>query len=180
MKRSVLGLAVIIASLIPAFASAQEAGKVGVTMGFPASVGVIWHASEKLAVRPEFSFTHSSTDSSITDANTDTVALGVTVLFYTKKWDNAAMYLAPRFNWSHGSSEAESDSGDFDSSSSGDSYSYSGSLGAQGWIGSRFSVFGEVGLAYSTASSESDSPFSSEIKNKSFSIRSGVGVVLYF
>ena len=180
MKRSVLGLAVIIASLIPTFASAQEAGKVGVTMGFPASVGLIWHASEKIAVRPEFSFTHSSTDSSATNSNSDTVALGVSVLFYTKKWDNAAMYVAPRFSWSHGSSQSESDDGNFESTSSGDAYTYSGSVGAQGWIGSRFSVFGEVGLSYGTASSESDSPFSSEIKNQSVSIRSGVGVVLYF
>ena len=180
MKRPFLGLVVITACLIPALASAQEAGKVGVTMGFPASVGVIWHTSEKIAVRPEFSFTHSSTDSRITNSNSDTVALGVSVLFYTKKWDNAAMYLAPRFSWSHGSSESETDDGDFESSSSGDSYTYSGSVGAQGWIGSRFSVFGEVGLSYGTASSESDNPFSSEIKNQSFTIRSGVGVVLYF
>ena len=36
-------------------ASAQGAGKTGVTMGYPASIGVIWHASDKVAIRPELS-----------------------------------------------------------------------------------------------------------------------------
>ena len=179
MKRPFLGLAVLTACLAPALASAQEAGKVGVTMGFPASVGVIWHASEKIAVRPDFSFTHSSTETGSGEGDTDSVGLGVSVLFYTKKWDNAAMYFAPRFQWAHGSSESQSDSG-FENSSSGDSYTYSGSVGAQGWVGSRFSVYGEVGLSYNTSSSESSSIFSTEVKSQSFTIRSGVGVVLYF
>ena len=179
MNRSFMGLALVCASLLPVTAHAQEKGKAGITMGFPASVGLIWHATDKVAVRPEFSFTHTSTDTGSADSDSDTVGLGVSVLFYTKKWDSAAMYVAPRFQWSHGSSESESSSG-FTSSSSGDSYTYSGSVGAQGWIGSRFSVFGEVGLSYGTASSESEGSFSSEIKTQSFTIRSGVGAVIYF
>ena len=180
MNRSVVGLVVIAASLVPTLASAQEAGKVGVTMAFPASVGVIWHASEKIAVRPDFSFSHSSTDTSIGETNSDSVNLGVSVLFYTKKWDDAAMYVAPRFLWAHGSGESRADNSDFGSESTADAYTYSGSIGGQGWFGSRFSVFGEVGLSYTTATSDSDSPFASEVETKSFSLRSGVGVAIYF
>ncbi len=181
MRRSFVGLAVIAASLVPAFASAQEAGKVGVTMGFPASLGLIWHATEKIALRPEFSFTHSSSDTSIGETSSDSVGLGLSALFYTKKWDNAGMYVAPRFLWAHGSGETRPNIGDFEGSdSSADAYTYSGSVGAQGWIGSRFSVFGEVGLSYTTTSSDSSSAFSTEVKTKSFGIRSGVGAVLYF
>jgi hypothetical protein len=179
MKRSVLGLAVIIASLIPAFASAQEAGKVGVTMGFPASVGIIWHVSEKVAVRPDFAFVHSTYDSDLGDASSDSVGLGASVLVYLKKWENSAAYFAPRFAWSHASSESEADFGGFESKSSGDAYTYSGSFGAQGWIGRRFSAYGEVGLSYSTGTSESEVS-ERETTSGGFNIRSGVGVVLYF
>ena len=179
MKRSIVGLAVIAACLVPTFASAQEDGKIGVTMAFPASVGLIWHASEKIALRPDFSFVHSATDTSIGETSSDSVGLGVSVLFYTKKWDNAAMYVTPRFHWSHGTGESRPDFGD-ERDSSADAYTYSGSVGAQGWIGSRFSVYGEVGLTYTTSSSDSSSSFSTEIKTKSFGIRSGVGAVLYF
>lgn len=178
MKRPFLGIAIFCLCLVPTFASAQEAGKTGVTMGFPAQVGVIWHASEKVAVRPEFSFTHSSAEAPGGETSSDTYGLGVSVLFYTKKWDNAAAYFAPRFAWAHGRGESRSDLGDFGSESTFDSYQYSGSFGGQGWFGSRFSVYGEVGIAYQTGSTDSGS--SVDVTNKSWSIRSGVGAVLYF
>ena len=191
MKRLFLGAAIVGACLVPAAAAAQEAGKIGVTMGFPASVGVIWHASEKFAVRPEFTFSHSSLESSIGETDSTAVGVGLSALFYTKKWDNAAMYFAPRFAWTHSSAESRTDFDDFtrvllpepidtERESSANAYLYSGSVGAQGWIGRRFSVFGEVGFAYTTGSSESDSFLSNETSVKGFSLRSGVGAVLYF
>lgn len=191
MKRSVLGLAIVAACLVPAAAAAQEAGKIGVTMGFPASVGVIWHASEKFAVRPEFSFSQSSVELSLSESDRTTVGVGLSALFYTKKWDNAAMYFSPRFAWSHSTAETRTDFDDFppvifiesidtERESSANSYAYSGSVGAQGWIGRRFSVFGEVGLEYMTGSAETDSFPSSDSSVKGFNLRSGVGAVLYF
>lgn len=179
MNRPFLGIAIVCLCLVPTCASAQEAGKTGVTMGFPASVGVIWHASEKVAVRPEFSFAHSSTEAPGGETSSENYGLGVTVLFYTKKWDNAAAYIAPRFLWAHGHGESQADTGDFGSESTADSYQYSGSFGGQGWFGSRFSVFGEVGIAYQTGRADSSSS-SVDLKNHSWSIRSGVGAILYF
>lgn len=191
MKRALVGLALLGACLAPGTVSAQEAGAKGVTMGFPASVGVIWHASDKLAVRPDFSFSHSSTDTPLGETSGNTFGLGVSVLFYTRKWDNAAMYFAPRVAWSRATRESRADLDGFpgvipifvdtETESSSDLYSYSGSFGAQAWVGRRFSVFGEVGLAYSTSSEEADSILSTgDVSLKSFNIRSGVGVVLYF
>lgn len=177
MRRGFLGFAIICCCAVPAFAAAQEAGKTGVTMSFPASVGIIWHATEKVAVRPDLSFSHASSDFPQGEGSTDNLALGVSVLFYTHKWDNAAAYFAPRFAWSHGSSESRADIGGFESDSSADAFTYAGSFGAQGWVGSRFSVFGEVGLSYFRGSSDSSS---GEVTNRSFAIRSGVGAILYF
>ena len=181
MKRPFVGLALVCALLVPAAAHAQEKGKVGITMGYPASVGLLWHVADNVALRPEFDFAHSNRDSEISESSTDTVGLGVSLLLYMKKWDNTAAYFVPRFAWSHASAKSESDFGgsNFESKSTGDAYTYSGSFGAQGWLGSRFSAYGEVGLAYTTASSESELS-GSENKTTGFGLRSGVGIVFYF
>ena len=36
-------------------AAAQDGGKAGITMGYPASIGILWHAGDRVAIRPEFS-----------------------------------------------------------------------------------------------------------------------------
>ena len=46
-------------------ARAQDTGKAGVTLAYPASIGVIWHAGDNVAIRPDFTFSHSSTDGSL-------------------------------------------------------------------------------------------------------------------
>lgn len=180
MRRSFVALFVTCLCAVPLTASAQEKGKVGVTMGYPAAVGFLWHASEKIAVRPEFNFSHSSTDTPFGEGSSDSVGLGVTALFYTAKWDNVAAYIAPRFAWTHSTGRSESDfGGDIENESNADSYNYSGSFGAQAWIGTRFSVYGEVGFAFSHGTADS-SLGSGESKGKGFNIRSGVGAVFYF
>ena len=42
---------------------AQDKGDVGISMGYPASVGVVFHMTDSVALRPEISFTHISSDS---------------------------------------------------------------------------------------------------------------------
>ncbi|HZR23016.1 MAG TPA: hypothetical protein VFA59_05460, partial [Vicinamibacterales bacterium] len=42
---------------------AQQEPKIGLVMGYPAQVGVLWNASDRIALRPEFGFTHDSNDS---------------------------------------------------------------------------------------------------------------------
>ena len=43
-------------------ASAQDTRSFGVTMGYPASIGVLWHMNEAVAVRPEFAFDFFSSE----------------------------------------------------------------------------------------------------------------------
>lgn len=179
MKRLFVALFVTGMCALPLTASAQEKGKTGVTMGFPAAAGILWHATEKVAVRPEFTFSHNATDTPFGDSNTDSFGLGVSVLFYTAKWDNVAAYFAPRFAWTHSTAESQSDLTDIENDSSADSYVYSGSFGAQAWIGTRFSVFGEIGLAFTHGSADSTLSAGDTTLN-GFNIRSGVGVVFYF
>ena len=162
-------------------ADAQEKGQAGITMGYPASVGVLWHLSERVAIRPEFSFSSSdSSSAAILDARSEfwSVGTGVSVLFYTPVRDNLRTYVAPRFSYTrtHGDSNI--------TTSTATSYSIAGMFGAHYSLGRRFGVFGEVGFGYArqTGSSTSELLPQTGITNHSDSIgtRSGVGVVLYF
>jgi hypothetical protein len=168
----------IMVVLASSTAAAQEAGKVGLTMGFPAAVGVIWHATPRVALRPEFTFTHSSSEGLSVDSSTTAVGLGIGALFYVKKWDSVATYWTPRFAWGHATHEASS-TFVVASEVTSNTYQYSGSFGAQGWIGQRFSAFGEVGLAYQRGTSKSANT-GLRTTSDTLTTRAGVGVALYF
>ena len=136
-------------------AGAQEAGTVGITMGYPAAIGLLWHLSDRIALRPEFSFTltDSSSESLVNDeSHFLSLGTGVSALFYWPATDNLRTYAAPRFSYArtHGDSST--------TESTTDVYTIAGMFGAQYSLGRRFAAFGEVGLGS----------------------RTGVGVVLYF
>src|SRR5215210_2698394 len=92
-------------------AVAQDAPAVGITMGYP-GIGVIWRASERVAVRPEISlsFASTATDTSLVlpvsvdrETNDWSIGTGVSVLFYLPKSDNLRTYLAPGFHYNRSS-----------------------------------------------------------------------------
>ena len=180
--------------LVPADTSAQEQGKVGITMGFPQSVGVLWHVSEKVAVRPELSFSWNSSDSGTTESDHDVFATGISALFYLRKWDNLSTYISPRYSFGRasGTSASTDDGLSGDSEQTSRNHLFSGSFGAQYWMSPRFSVFGEIGLGYQRTSGESsfslpagiDPPPFIELERessaRSVATRSAVGVAFYF
>src|SRR4051812_20724035 len=127
-------------------ANAQDAPRVGLTTGYPGSIGILWHTSERTAVRPEFSFTtNSSSSQSLIDATSDfsSVSTGISVLFFSSLRDNLKLYVAPRFAYTvlTGSSEI--------TDSTTNMYSVGGVFGGHYALSSRFAVFGEAGLQYS-------------------------------
>jgi hypothetical protein len=156
-------------------AKAQEAGQVGITMGFPASVGVIFHATDKVAVRPEFTFTRSSTDSGPIHASAWSIGTGVSALFYLGSFDRVHPYVSPRFSYTRSSSSAE---GSAISSTTSNGTGVFGSFGAQYSPSAKFSVFGETGFGYTSNSSKSDAS-GIELKNHTWGTRAGVGVIFY-
>lgn len=171
-------------------AAAQDAPKAGITMGFPGSIGVLWQVSERVAVRPELSFSlfsssTASTLAALDDDQNDSWAFGtgVSVLFTVHKSDNLRTYVAPRFSYSRTSI----DTGDT-TESAGNDYSAAGMFGAEYSLSRRFSVFGEVGADYSWQKSThtfSGLPTSAPAttftaKSHTLSTRTGVGVILYF
>ena len=47
--RRLFGLCLVALMAAPALAAAQDTRKVGITIAYPASIGVLWHASDKIA-----------------------------------------------------------------------------------------------------------------------------------
>lgn len=164
--------------LSPPSAIAQEK-TFGVTMGFPASVGVFWKVSDRIVVRPEFTFSKIKTDD---EPTTWAVGTGVSGLIYLKTDDPLRTYVAPRFTYQ---SQHLNDPGFFTFASSTDVYSLSGLFGAQYLLGDRFIVFGEIGVrgAYSSARETVTGPtvsFSDEPTGYTLGTTGGVGIVLLF
>ena len=57
----ILSLAAFVTGLAVTSAGAQDQGKIGITMAYPASVGMLWRVSDKVAVRPELSTSSNGT-----------------------------------------------------------------------------------------------------------------------
>lgn len=113
-----LALVLVAGVLVAAPASAQTDRKVGVTLGYPAQVGVVWHISGRVALRPEFSVSRTSSESSneseglfgsppitIQTKGSSYGATGrITLLITVKDWNELRVYAAPAYAYSHGSS----------------------------------------------------------------------------
>ena len=175
------GLGVFLVGLMATPATAQEAGNVGVTVSAPSAIGMIYHVTERLAVRPDlsFSFGDSDGDDGSPDVGSSTFSLGGSVLFYTGRWDNLQTYVAPRLSYTWSSSSVETSMNDFEASQN--SWGLSGSFGAQYSLGSRFAVFAEAGLGYTSQTTETPSATGNNDRTSStFGTRTAIGATLYF
>jgi hypothetical protein len=183
-------IAVLLMSICAGRAGAQEGGRVGVVMGYPASAGVIWHVSDRIAFRPEVNVSFTAGDSTasagsvLTTSSATAVGVGVSGLFYVAGKDDLRMYISPRFTYGRNSSSTESSPGGSRSENTSDNYSLAGSFGAQYALGKRFAVFGEVGVVYawqtSIFSSTAANVIGNESTGSSVSTRTAAGVIVYF
>jgi hypothetical protein len=188
-----LGLMVITIALAAATASAQDDPKVGVAMGYPASIGIVWHVTDGIALRPEISATSSSNDLTATSPTGSTLSsndnwqllFGVSALFYLSKHEGLRTYFSPRWAYTRVDSTSSNGTPPITNSSTGNVQFVSGSLGAEYALGRRFAVFGEVGAGY-TRTTNSPTTFSpaatllTASTTNTIGTRSGAGVILYF
>jgi len=95
-------ITIVAAALLMIFSSArvraQERGDVGITMGYPAAVGVLFHVSDSLAIRPEVSFSTTTADITLTTSSSTLYGVGVSALIYVKRWDALGAYVVPRYS----------------------------------------------------------------------------------
>lgn len=173
-------------------ASAQDGGRVGLVMGYPQSVGVIWQVADRLAVRPEIAFSWTSAETTTITLGTGTscgcsvppagpndsvrVGVGASALLYFGQWDGLRLYAGPRFLYS------TTDNGvptEFPAVSS--TYLTAGLFGAQYSLGRRFAVFGETGLHYSRTNTSVALPAGRhESRMHHLSTEGSAGVIFFF
>lgn len=196
MRARVL-LGVVMLVLAARSAAAQEAGDIGVTMGYPGALGIVWHVTDGIALRPDIALTRSSSDSTTSASggfvgsglsSTSTsegwgTTVGVSVLLNVRTIERLRLYLAPRIAYSHATTDNESGlSGSlsaFTTKTTG--VLASGAFGSQYSLHDRFAVFGELGLQYTTQTTKSDFPNTrTEADGTTFGLRSAVGVAFYF
>jgi hypothetical protein len=173
---------------VPATALAQEKGDTGLTMGYPTTIGVVYHVSDRFAIRPEISLAASSGTSestvSTTEGDTFSIGVGVSGIFYLRQWDRLRTYVSPRYTYNRGESTTTStfDSpiiGDSENTQTSNAHAFMGTFGAQGAAHERFSIFGEVGASYARQRSRSNLSGLRSTSNQ-FATRTAVGVILYF
>jgi hypothetical protein len=163
-------------SLLAAFcafaasAYGQDEPRLGLTMGFPGAVGVLWRAADRVGLRAEITATRTSGDSSsslsislngvptsATALTTWQVGTGVSALLYLTRDAGFRTYVTPRVAYTTMSSSTEPSGTVVSSTSDGHAWSTSGSFGAQYSFSRRFGVFGEAGVTYSTTTTHSSS-----------------------
>jgi hypothetical protein len=204
--RTMVLTTVIIMAVLAHAASAQDIPRVGISMGYPGTIGVIWQVTGAVALRPEISIQKSSGEStdfisfgvsagesldrSTIDASSRSdlwqVTVGVSALFYLSKHDALRTYLSPRWAYSRMSNNTVSSLSDLRNfGSTASSQFISGSFGGQYALGRRFGAFGEVGLSFSRIVTSPDDQAMALFGNsrnvsRSFNTRSAAGVILYF
>jgi hypothetical protein len=197
-------LAGVLANAPVAFA--QEKGQVGLSLGFPASVGLVWHITDSIGIRPEFGFSFGSGESttepittlpggsvaSVSTSDTRSIGFGVSALFYVHERDNLRLFVSPRIAYSDLHVENEQSisvlpppigGSTLRVETDGTAITVSGSFGAQYSLSRRFSVFGEFGMSYADSETEGSTSLAitrSSSTSQSWSSRGGAGVVFYF
>jgi hypothetical protein len=190
------------ALLLPRAAAAQDTPRVGIVMGYPAQVGVLWRIADRVAIRPEVNWTRSTfetvttstffngtgatTTSVTTTSQSNAIGTGVTALIDVSRRDALRTYVAPRIAYSRSRTSNDVSipltnvvPSPIETTTS--TYAVSGSLGAQYTMAKHFGIFGEVGVQYSRNTiSPSAPPGRSDTTQTSTGLRSGAGVILFF
>jgi hypothetical protein len=178
MRVCLVSLTLLVVMLYARPSSAQETAHVGLMAAFPSAVGVVWQPTTLFAVKSDFTFSQSGTDTF--ESSSTSVGVGIGPVFYLRKWDNLRAYLSPRFGYQRFSFTTSASSF---SSPLTNNYSGSGSFGAEYLLHRHFAVFGETGLVYSRSRNVSSSTIAGPALGSgsySWGTRTGVGTILYF
>ncbi len=176
-------------------ATAQERGAVGVTMGYPAAIGVVWQATDALALRPDVSITWTSSESVNTVSlfagatpvsTTSTVdavntGVGLSALVTVHRADRFRVYLVPRVAYVRSTVDLDAGLAGAAVDTTTNGWLASGGVGAQVAVHDHLAIFGEAGGQYSWQRGTSSLTTSrSEDTTRAAGLRSAVGVIVYF
>jgi hypothetical protein len=171
MRRIALPLALVFLS---SALSAQEGRGNALVIGGAGQLGMLFEASDRLAIRPDLSYVRGSSNSSFGSGSSWDLVVGLATLHYLSREDRLRTYWTPRVSIAFEGSAPSIDGEQ-------DSYTVSVALGARGNVTDRFSLFGEVGpeLDYrETSATLGGNTFTST--SRQWSIANRVGVNLRF
>jgi hypothetical protein len=117
MNARVIAVSTLVLAASASSAAAQDERRVGLVMGYPTTVGVVWQVSDRIALRADGTYTWSDAtiegvDDSLTatpspipafeisirqDTSTQSGSIGVSLLFDLHRQDQFRIYVAPRF-----------------------------------------------------------------------------------
>jgi hypothetical protein len=176
MRRArIISFAALCGALAAVPAGAQDHGKIGITLGYPAAVGVLWPVSDAVAIRPDFRISGSSTDPAGTSSWT--LGAGVSALLYMRAVENVRPYFSPRIDYQRSSLEITALG--IEQSRASDAWGVAGSFGAEYRPNRKLGVFGEAGFGYSRLKTAPLSTFTVETVGHGWGTRAGVGVIFY-
>jgi opacity protein-like surface antigen len=181
-------------------AHAQEDRSFGVTMGYPGSIGVLWHATPRVAVRPALAFSHSgSDDTSFNALDGSVLTASISGIIYLQPAGPFRMYMSPRYTYGRFRTSTSTsidvptlsptlglttETITISSKSKRHEHGGAGLVGAEYRPGDRFAVFGEAGLQYSRSSSDTTTgtlPIGTDLPTRwMVGTTGGVGVTVYF
>jgi hypothetical protein len=164
MKAHWLASLTIITTISASPIAAQAVGDLGVVFQVPVALGVIWHPSERVAIRPEVSYS-ATTSAGGLQQNSWTVA--VNAPFYLSNHENVRAYISPRVGYSRTTNQTPGPI----TIPSTTNWTGAGSFGVQYSPTPRISLYGENGISYSSITTSSNS--------HSWAPRSALGLILY-
>lgn len=182
MITRLLPLLLLCLTLIPSPALAQEPGQTGIVMGYPTNIAFFWRASETLAIRPDITFTHSSSETESSFLGTSSndawgVTVGASALWYTARIDTVRTYFGTRLSYGRNSSDSSSNTGD---PATTHNVGLSGSFGAQYTPVRKLSVFGEVGYGFTRGSGKLETPIATtKSVGWNWGPRTAIGVIFH-
>ena len=126
-----------------------------------------------------FGLNETDGEGTLPDISSKSFTLGVSALLYTHRWDELRLYFSPRVIYSSATTSFDGSVNISDSTLS--SWGVAGVIGAQYALGSRFGLFAEGGLLYSSQRSENPSSIGGADRTTwTFGPRTVVGGVFYF
>lgn len=174
-KVGVACAAVGLALIVVCPASAQSSSKVGIAMSSASAVGVYIPVGDRFAIRPQMVLQRTTTKPSgaAPETTQSMLAPGVALLLTLTNWDSTRVYASPQYVYSRATADTNG------SVSRGVAHVVNAMIGAQNQLGSRFAVFGEVGLSWSKAQNTLSTGVVGT-GSRSWTTRSTIGGILFF
>ncbi|MCX7632561.1 MAG: outer membrane beta-barrel protein [Turneriella sp.] len=161
--------------------TATSTSRLGIDFSYSESlphIGVWWHISQQVALRPTLGF-RSTTSSSTTNTGFSTVTtetsatifeFGLSLPVYLTKFKAMDLFVAPAFSFRNTSTKTSG--GGISQSESKSGFAFGLSLGLQIPLHEQLHVFGESGFGYSKDDSKKETNLGL--------IRTSVGAIFYF